>query len=202
MINLKKTTSLNSLEAVATLPVAWPSTRVCPHLMRQLFNVVAVPKMAYAADIWYMPVSKWQGRIQSSGSVGVTSKLASLQRMATLAITGALHSTTTDMLDLHADVLPVELLLNKICHQAYLQLASLAPIHPLQKLVYTCAKRYIRSHRSPLHELANIYDVDPQVVEIITLPSFPQGHWLKHTMTIQSTAEESVARARSCARRC
>ena len=120
--------------------LARPSTGVCPRLMRQLFNVVAVPKMVYAADVWYTPVSKWQGRIRSSGSVGVTGKLASLQRMATLARTGALHSTTTDVLDLHADVLPVELLLSKICHRAYLQLASLASTHPLQKLVYTRAK--------------------------------------------------------------
>ena len=84
--------------------------------MRQLFNAVAVPKMAYAADVWYTPVSKRQGKLQLSGSVGITGKLASLQRMATLAITGALRSTTTDVLDLHADVLPVELLLNKIWH--------------------------------------------------------------------------------------
>ena len=75
-----------------------------------------------------------------SGSVGITSKLASLQRMATLAITSALCSTTTDVLDLHTDVLPVELLLNKICHRAFLRLVSLPPAHPLQTLVYTYAK--------------------------------------------------------------
>ena len=153
----------------------------------------AVPKMAYAADIWYTPVSKWQGRTQLSGSVGITGKLASLQRMATLAITGALRTTATDVLDLHANVLPVELLLNKICHRAFLWLVLLAPTHPLQKLVYTHAKRYIRSHCSLLHELANIYDIDPQEVEVITPPSFPPGHWLKHTTTIQSTVEESAA---------
>ena len=173
--------------------LAWPSTGVCPRLMRQLFNAVAVPKMAYAADIWYTPVSKRQGRTQLSGSVGITGKLVSLQRMATLAITGALCSTTTDVLDLHADVLLVELHPNKICHQAFLRLAMLAPTHPLQKLVYTRAKHYIRSHRSPLHELANVFDINPQEVEVIAPPSFPPGHRLRFTTTIQNTAEESTA---------
>ena len=118
--------------------------------------------------------------------------------MATLAITGALHSTATDVLDLHADVLPVELLPNKICHRAFLRLVMLAPTHPLQKLVYTHAKCYIRSHRSPLHELANVFDINPQEVEVIAPPSFPPGHQLRFTTTIQNTAEESTARARSC----
>ena len=176
----------------------WPSTGICPCLMRQLFNAVAVPKMAYAANIWYTPVSKRQGRTRLSGSVGITGKLVSLQRMAMLAITGALHSTVIDVLDLHADVLPVELLLNKICHWAFLWLASLAPTHPLQKLVYTHAKHYIRSHHSPLHELANVFDIDLKKVEVIALPSFPPGHWLKYTTTIQSTVEELAACARSC----
>jgi len=129
--------------------------------MRQLFNVVAVPKMAYAADVWYTPVSKQQGRPRLSSSVGITGKLASLQRMATLAITSVLHSTTTDVLDLHADVLLVELLLNKICHWAFLWLVSLPPAHPLQKLVYTCIKQYIKSHHFPLHKLANVYNTAP-----------------------------------------
>ena len=40
--------------------------------------------------------------------------------------------------------------------------------------------------------------MDPQVVEIIVPPSFPPGHWLKHTTTIQSTVEELAAHARSC----
>ena len=107
-------------------------------------------------------------------------------------------STATDVLDLHADVLPVKLLLNKISHRAFLRLTTLAPTHLLQKLVYTCAKHYIRLHCSPLHELANVFDIDPQEVEVIALPSFPPGHRLRFTTTIQNTVEESTARASSC----
>ena len=66
-----------------------------------------VPKMTYAADIWYTPVNKQADGLQLSGLVGIMGKLALLQRMATLAITGMLCSTATDLLDLHANVLPV-----------------------------------------------------------------------------------------------
>jgi len=81
----------------------------------------------------------------SSSSVGVTSRLVSLQRMATTAITGALCTMATDTLDLDAGVLLVDLLLHRICHGAMLHLASLPPSHPLQKLVITRAKHYIKT---------------------------------------------------------
>ena len=98
--------------------LAHPSAGIRPRLMKQLYNAVAVPRMTYAVDIWYTPVHKQQGRMRASSSVGATGKLASLQRMATMAITGALRSTATDILDLHAGVLPVGLLLRRICHGA------------------------------------------------------------------------------------
>ena len=43
-------------------------------------------------------------------------RLISLQRIVAIAITSALCSTATDSLDLHANLLPVDLLLYKICH--------------------------------------------------------------------------------------
>ena len=88
-----------------------PSAGIWPWLMRQLYNAVAVPRMTYTVDVWYTPIYKQQGRMRTSSSVGVMGKLASLQRMATTAITGALRSTDMDILDLHVGVLPVGLLL-------------------------------------------------------------------------------------------
>ena len=75
-----------------------------------------VPKLTYMADMWFMPAYKWEGHTRSSGSVGVTHKISSLQWLVALAITGALRATDTDILDLHAGILPVDLLLRKICH--------------------------------------------------------------------------------------
>ena len=166
--------------------------------MRQLYNAVAIPKMTYAADVWYTPVNKRVGRLRSSSSVGIMGKLASLQWMATLAITGALRSTATNTLDLHADVLPVKFLLQNICHRAILRMASLPPSHPLHKPVLTRAKRYIMSHCSPLHELAHIFGIAPQDLETITPTSSLPNCQLKCKMVIHGSAEESEAYAMDC----
>jgi len=92
---------------------------------------VAVTKVSYTADVWYTPIHKIEGRTNKSGSVRVTRKLITIQRMATLAVMGALKSTATDVLDLHANILSVKLLLHKICHRAALHIATLPPSHPL-----------------------------------------------------------------------
>ena len=118
--------------------------------------------------------------------------------MATLAITGVLCSTATDMLDLHADVLPVKFLLQNICHRAILRMASLPPSHPLHKLVLTHTKRYIMSHRSPLHELAHIFGIAPQDLETITPASSLPNCRLKCKTVIHGSAEESEAYATDC----
>ena len=70
--------------------LAQPTTGVQPKLMRQLYIAVAVPKIAYVVDMWYTPVSKMCSRQRLSRSVSITAKLATVQRMATIAITGAL----------------------------------------------------------------------------------------------------------------
>ena len=49
---------------------------------------------------------------KSSGSIGVARKLSSVQRMATTAIMGALRTSASDVLEVHANLLPVELLLH------------------------------------------------------------------------------------------
>ena len=58
--------------------LARPSAGVHSHLMRQLYNTVVVPKMTYVANLWYTLVNKQAGRLQLSGLVGITGKLALL----------------------------------------------------------------------------------------------------------------------------
>ena len=106
--------------------------------------------------------------------MGITRRLTSIQRLATTTITGALRSTATDMLDLHANVLPVELLLHCICHRAAVCLVTLPTSHPLAPVFCMRAKRFIKSHHSPLHELAFIFDISPDSVE--TLSPAPGPH--------------------------
>jgi ribonuclease HI len=178
--------------------LAHPSAGIRPRLMKQLYNAVAIPRMTYAADVWYTPIYKQKGRSRANGSVGVTGKLASLQRMATAAITGALRSTATDILDLHAGVLPMGLLLRRICHGAVLRLASLPASHPLHKPAIIRAKRYIKTHRSPLHELAHIFGVAPQEMETVSPPARSPSHRSRCALIIPATAEESANHASQC----
>ena len=73
--------------------------------MWQLYRAVAVPKILYAMDVWLTPVHWKLHACKSSGSVSATNRFVSLQRTAALAITGALRSTATDVLNLHAGLL-------------------------------------------------------------------------------------------------
>ena len=79
--------------------------------MRQLYCAVAIPKMMYAIDVWYTPVHTREGNKRHSGSVGFTNRFQSLPRMASTAITGALRTTANNILDMHAGLWPVELML-------------------------------------------------------------------------------------------
>ena len=79
------------------------STGICPRQMRQLYVSVTLPCMLYGIDVWFSPPHREPGRKRCSGSAGPLRKLESTQRIATLAITGALRTMPTDLLDLHAN---------------------------------------------------------------------------------------------------
>ncbi|PIL24745.1 hypothetical protein GSI_12631 [Ganoderma sinense ZZ0214-1] len=57
----------------------------------------------------------------------------------------------------HADVLPFPLIVDKLCHRATVRLCTLAPPHPLVPHIRRAAARYVKRHRSQLHELLNAY---------------------------------------------
>ncbi len=79
-----------------------------------------------------------------------------------------------------------------------LHLASLPPPHPLHQPVCIHAKQYIKMHRSPLHELAHIYEILPQDIETVPLPAFPPSFRLGCMLTIPALEEESAAHESSC----
>ncbi|KAH6909531.1 hypothetical protein BKA70DRAFT_1027155, partial [Coprinopsis sp. MPI-PUGE-AT-0042] len=83
-----------------------PTTGVGLRLMRQLYMSVGVPKLTYALDVWYTPPHKEAGKKRNGGSVKATKLMTKVQRITTIAITGALKSTSTDALDTHAGIPP------------------------------------------------------------------------------------------------
>ena len=115
-------------------------------LMRQLYMAVTIPKMMYTIEVWLTPLQQQDGAKKCTGSVGMVNRLASLQRVAALAITGAMHTTATDVIDLHADLLPMRLATHRLCQQATLRIASLPETHLLHDVSHRQARRYIKSH--------------------------------------------------------
>ena len=68
-------------------------------------------------------------------------KLESIQRKVSILITGALSSTPTDLLNIHADLLPMPLAIDKTRQRAAVRIASLPALHPLAPLTQDAASR-------------------------------------------------------------
>jgi len=141
---------------------------VSAKLMRKLYLTVAVPKFAYGAGIWFRPMYKEGSNSTHRGSIGIAKKLARIQRMAATSIMGAMRTTATDILDNHAYLLPIPLLLQKHCHQAALRLVSLPQCHPLYRHLRHIAKHTnILRHRTSTHNLLDTFQLTPGEVETI-----------------------------------
>ena len=152
--------------------LARPSQGIRGKMVRMLYLGIAVPSMLYAADIFLSPLRKGTNPKRAKGSVGHIRHLARVQRAAAIMITGGMWSSPTDVLDNHAELLPFHLLVDKICHRATVRMATLPPSHPLSTHIRRAAMRYVRRHRTSLHELFHLYNILPE-----------------HTETIQSTRQ-------------
>lgn len=147
--------------------------------------------------MWYTPVapSTWNPDIRT-GSVSIANKLSSIQRRVLITISGALRSTATDLLEFYTNLLPILLTLNKACTHAAIRLASLPPSHPLAKPVAKAASRYVKHHRSPLHDLFHYTQISPSTLEKIE----PTRHHPNFSSPIQTNIAGSRALAIDSAR--
>ena len=96
---------------------------------------------------------------KTSGSVEIMKMLPSVQRIASMAITGVLPTAPTDLLDLHVGIWPVHLLFHWACHWATMRITSLLPLYPLHSLYRKRVERDIKTHRSLLHKLAALSNI-------------------------------------------
>jgi ribonuclease HI len=139
--------------------------------MRCLYMAIAVPRMLYGAEV-FMGSRRENERKRRAGlkgccTTGIVTKLAAIQRKAAIAITGAMVTTATDVLDVHAGILPFHLLIDRIRHRAALRLSTLPLSHPLSKAVMNAQMRRVKRHPTPLHDLVWDYDVKPKKIETI-----------------------------------
>jgi hypothetical protein len=145
-----------------------PSTGVSSKLMRQLYLSVAIPKLTYGVDVWYTPPHKPVGATKNSGTVGVLKILQKTQRLATISIMGAFRLTPTDLLDMHAGVLPMELVLRKACHRAIVRMLTLPDSHPLYQIIRKAKLTPPNKHLSPINQLISIFKLRRKTIETIT----------------------------------
>jgi ribonuclease HI len=169
-----------------------PATGVKAKLMRQLYMSVAVPKMTYGMDIWHTPPTKPVGAARNQGSVAALRGLQKAQRIATLAITGALRTTPTDLLDAHAGLLPTDLLLLKVAHRAAVRLCTLPNSHPLHEAVLQASTSRPDKLLSPLDNLSNIFQLDPTSMEKILPTTRRSHHAPRFQIAMEDTREESI----------
>jgi ribonuclease HI len=143
--------------------IAWVTRGVPPSLLRRLYLAVAVPRIYYAADVCLVAGSR-KGKI---GGAGLVARLTTVQRKAAVAITGAMRSTATDVLNAHANLMPVPVLIDKIRARAALRMATLPDTHPLFSHVKRAAARRVKRHPTPLHGLMHDFELTPAEIETV-----------------------------------
>ena len=163
-----------------------------PRLMRLLYISVAIPKMTYALDVWYVPPHKKEGKRNNSGSVRALRSMGKIQRIATRAITGGLWTSPNDLLDTHAGVLPANLMLERICHSAAVRTATLPASHPLRSMVRGYSKTPAKTHLSPLQKLIERFKIRPKRFETIRPDPRPPTYKRTFAATIADSKEESI----------
>lgn len=159
---------------------------------RRIYEAVVAPTMLYAADVWCTPDVVVNGRTVE-GSKGAKAKLARVQRMGALQVTGALRSTPNDLLEAHAGLLPMSVRVQKICVRAAARIASMPETHPLHKVARRAA-RFVKKHRAPLHYILKALGEDPREVERIDIVRKPPGWKCPVEVTIDSSVDEAVRR--------
>ena len=163
-----------------------------PRLMCLLYISVAVPKMTYALDIWYVPPHKKEGKRNNSGSVRALKSMGKIRRIAMQVIIGGLWTSPNNLLDTHAGVLPANLMLKCICHLAVVQTATLPKGHPLQSMIHEYSKNPAKTHLPPLQKLVERFKIKPRRFQMIKPDPRPPTYKRAFMVTIADSKEESI----------
>ena len=137
-------------------------------LTRRLYISMAIPRIFYGANVFLTPTQHKPGATLKKDNRAIITRLTSIQRRAAIMITGAMSSTPGDLLDAHADLIPIPILVDKMLQQAALRFATLPTTHPLYEAIKNASKRHVKRHPTPLHYLMNNYrGIKPHLVETI-----------------------------------
>jgi ribonuclease HI len=144
--------------AVQIRRVVRPDWGLTPKFARRMYISVMLLRILYAIDIWAPPTYVKKHKAKPLANKRFTMCLSSIQRAGTLAVVGGLRTSPTDALCAHADILAVQLELDKSCHRAAARMAMLLHTHPITKLYCRSAKHKVKQHKSPLHFLSLAFE--------------------------------------------
>jgi len=161
---------------------------------RKLYNAVAVPKISYAADLWFRLKSLRDTDRNSaeSGPRLLTKRLEAIQRNAAISITGALRTSPGDAVIVHANLTPLGILLKETSLKGYARMATRPPSHPLSSLILRTTNHRTKKHRTSLHHLTGISKFKPEELEKISATRLRLGTQPNFSTTIADTKEESI----------
>ena len=162
---------------------------------RKLYNAVAVPKITYAADLWFRPqkVSRANRNPAGFGPALLTKRLESIQRQAAISITGGLRTSPGDALIVHANLVPIGAQLKEACLKTYARLASRPTDHPITHAMHRTAKYQVKQHRTALHHLAKSSNYIPSKVEKIGPTRLRPGEQPDFETLIAISKEAAIA---------
>ena len=175
-----------------------PSHGISAKLIRQLYQAVAIPKMTYAASVWFKPMYNAGSRTTVRGSKGIAARMTQIQRTAALAITGAMRTSPTDSTEAHANLYPIPILMQHILFRSTLRLASLPTHHPLQATIHRAARRDVKRHRTAIHRLLHGLAVKPAKIETISPHSVHPTALTPFLTQIAASKEDAVLEFAQC----
>jgi hypothetical protein len=162
--------------------------------MPLLYTCVALPRILYAADVWCITVHGERMEKSTMGLAKTTSQMVLIQRAGALAITGGLRMSLTDVLNVHAHLLPVSMLVNKWCHGALTRMATLPKEHPLYKIMKSRRLSKTKRHKGLLHHLMKWFKININVMEktptVVRNPS--KAGELPFELSITESREDSI----------
>ena len=172
--------------------VAKVTAGISPALVKKLYLAMAIPSMLYAVDVFIDPL-RGSGMGRTKGSIGAIRKLSTIHRQALLLSTGGMKTTATDVLQVHANIPPLDIIIDRICQHSIVRMSTLPDSHPLARHVKQAHRHTnVKSHRSPLHNLLQKFDINPKTMEKIPVPSLPPGWRPSFKVEIAGSKEEAA----------
>jgi ribonuclease HI len=180
--------------------IAQPTKGIPMKLAWKLYYAACIPKMLYAVDVWGTNNggrNKNTRRKLANGQIG---KLGRIQRQALLML-GAMRTTAMDILEVHANFLPFDILIDKIRHRSLLRMAMLPKSNPIHGHLRRANKIRVKRHKSPLHHLVNQFrDIKPDKTETIQThrrPPYAKPRIKTHIENSKDRAADDLARQTS-----